>query len=92
MVNNSYSICVESNKNIGCTIGPELNAPKILSTNLFPSVIQISHSSRILDLKHKNDKTNTIFMLSVHVVHFLPSTPAKHKAFSTGGRKNLLAH
>ena len=92
MVNNSYSICVESNKNIGCTRGPELNAPKILITNLFPSVIQISHSSTILDLKHKNDKADITFMLSFHVVHFLPLTPGKHTVFSTGGRKNLLAH
>jgi len=92
MVNNSYSICVKSDNNIGCTRGPELNAPKILSTHLFLSVIQISHRSIILDLKHNNDKTNIIFMLSVHVVHFLPSTPGKHMVFSTGGRKTLLAH
>ena len=93
MVNNSYSICEESNNNIGCTRGPELNEHKILSINLFPSVVQISHSSRILDLKHKNDETNITFMLSVHFVHFLPKTPGKHMVLVPGGgRKNLLAH
>jgi hypothetical protein len=95
MVNNSYSICDESNNNIGCTRGPELNESKILSINLFPSVIQISHSSRTLDLKHKNGEINITFMLSVvHFVHFLPKTPGKHMVLRTGGggRKNLLAH